>query len=48
MELIVCWPAAKTIAANLQLSCGTVKRAIHDLTRDGLVDKKMRYRGNGA
>ena len=26
-----CWPAVKTIAADLQLSRSTVKRALHDL-----------------
>lgn len=43
-----CWPAVKTIAADLQLSRSTVKRALHDLTRAGLVEKETRYRENGG
>lgn len=43
-----CWPAVKTIARDLQLSRSTVKRALHDLTRAGLVEKESRYRENGS
>jgi DNA-binding MarR family transcriptional regulator len=43
-----CWPAVKTIAADLQLSCSTVKRALHDLVREGLLEKESRYRENGS
>lgn len=43
-----CWPAVKTIAADLQLSRSTVKRALHDLTRAGLVEKENRYRESGG
>lgn len=43
-----CWPAVKTIAADLQLSRSTVKRALHDLVKAGLIEKKSRYRANGS
>lgn len=43
-----CWPAVNTIAKELQLSRSTVKRALHDLTRTGLVEKEHRYRENGS
>lgn len=35
-----CWPAVKTIAADLQLSRSPVKRALHDLVKAGLILKK--------
>lgn len=43
-----CWPAVNTIAKDLSLSRSTVKRALHDLTRTGLVEKERRYRENGS
>jgi len=43
-----CWPAINTIAANLQLSRSTVKRALNDLVRAGLIKKEARYRENGS
>lgn len=43
-----CWPAVKTIAADLQLSRSTVKRALHDLVHAGLIEKEPRYRENGS
>ncbi len=43
-----CWPAIKTIAADLHLSRSTVKRALHDLVKAGLVEKQSRYRENGS
>lgn len=43
-----CWPAVKTIAADLQLSRSTVKRALHDLVKAGLIEKESRYRENGS
>ena len=43
-----CWLAVKTIAADLQLSRSTVKRALHDLAKAGLVEKETRYRENGS
>lgn len=43
-----CWPAVNTIAADLQFSRSTVKRALHDLVRAGLIEKETRYRENGS
>lgn len=43
-----CWPAVNTIAKDLGLSRSTVKRALHDLTGAGLVEKERRYRENGS
>ena len=43
-----CWPAVNTIAADLQLSRSTVKRALHDLVKVGLIEKELRYRENGS
>jgi len=43
-----CWPAVKTIASDLQLSRSTVKRALNDLVKAGLIEKEPRYRENGS
>lgn len=43
-----CWPAIKTIAAELGLSRSTVKRALEDLCRAGLLQKAPRWRENGS
>ena len=43
-----CWPAVNTIAGDLQLSRSTVKRALHDLLKAGLIEKESRYRENGS
>lgn len=43
-----CWPAINTIASDLQLSRSTVKRALHDLVKAGLIEKEVRYRENGS
>ncbi len=43
-----CWPAVNTIASDLQLSRSTVKRALHDLVKAGLIAKEPRYRENGS
>jgi len=43
-----CWPAIKTIAAELQLSRSTVKRALGELCREGLIAKERRWRENGS
>ena len=43
-----CWPGIKTIAAGVSLSCSTVKRALDDLVRAGLVVKEKRWRENGS
>lgn len=42
-----CWPAAKTIASDLQLSLSTIKRAVNDLVKAGFIEKEARYRENG-
>ena len=43
-----CWPAIRTIAADLQLSRSTVKRALAELEQHGYLEKKHRYRENGS
>lgn len=43
-----CWPAIKTIAKELNLSCSTVKRALDELCRAGLLTKETRWRENGG
>ena len=43
-----CWPGIKTIAAGVSLSRSTVKRALDDLVKAGLVVKEKGWRGNGS
>jgi len=43
-----CWPAIKTIARDTSMSVSTVKRAIEDLLKRGLLRKERRYRENGG
>ncbi|PKM68747.1 MAG: helix-turn-helix domain-containing protein [Firmicutes bacterium HGW-Firmicutes-2] len=43
-----CWPAIKTIARDTSMSVSTVKRAIEDLMKCGLLTKERRYRENGG
>jgi predicted transcriptional regulator len=43
-----CWPAINTVARDLSLSRSTVKRALKDLERAGLLRKEPRYRENGG
>ena len=43
-----CWPGINTIAAGLNLSRSTVKRALDDLVRAELVEKSSRWRENGS
>ena len=43
-----CWPAIKTIAAELNLSRSTVKRALDDLCKAELLTKETRWRENGG
>ena len=43
-----CWPAIPTIARELKLSQSTVRRAIHDLRREGLLETQQRYRKSGG
>lgn len=42
------WPGINTIAADLSLSRSTVKRAIRDLERAGLLRRVACYRKNGS
>ena len=44
----VCWPGIKTIARELGLSPRTVQRALADLERRQLIDKRNRRRSNGS
>ena len=43
-----CWPGIKTIAAGVSLSRSTVKRALDDLLKAGLLEKSHRWRENGS
>jgi len=43
-----CWPAIPTIASELKLSESTVRRALRDLRKAGLITSEQRYRQNGA
>ena len=43
-----CWPSIPTIAQELKLSQATVRRAIRDLEREGLLETAQRYRPNGG
>lgn len=43
-----CWPGIKTIASDLGLSRSTVKRALDDLCREGLISKERSWRENGS
>lgn len=43
-----CWPAIPTIARDLKMSQSTVRRALDDLRKEGLVESKQRYRKKGA
>ena len=43
-----CWPGIKTIASDMRLSRSTVKRALNDLCKTGLLQKDPRWRENGS
>lgn len=43
-----CWPAIPTIAAELKLSESTVRRALCDLRKEGIIETEQRYRINGG
>ena len=43
-----CWPSVKTIAGDIKLSPATVRRAIKDLKKAGLIETEQRYRSNSA
>lgn len=42
------WPGLNTIAKDLSLSRSTVKRAVKDLAKAGLIRKESHYRENGS
>lgn len=44
----ICWPSIPTIARDLKLSESTIRRAIKDLRKTGLVCTEQRYRENGG
>lgn len=43
-----CWPAVPTIARELKLSTTTVRRAVRDLRKAGLIRTEQRYRDSGG
>ena len=43
-----CWPAIPTIARDLKFSESTVRRALRDLRREGLVESEQRYCEKGG
>lgn len=43
-----CWPAIPTIASDLKLSQSTVRRALRDLRKAGLLETEQRYRTKGG
>lgn len=43
-----CWPAIPTIARELKLSQSTVRRALRDLRKEGLITTEQRLRDNGG
>ena len=43
-----CWPSIPTIAAELKLSQSTVRRALQDLRKAGLLETEQRYRTRGG
>lgn len=43
-----CWSAVPTIAREIKLSEATVRRAIKDLRKAGLIETEQRYRMRGG
>lgn len=43
-----CWPAIPTVARELSISRSTVKRALDELERQGLLRREARWRENGG
>lgn len=43
-----CWPAIPTMSKDLKLSQSTIRRALHDLRKEGLVETEQRYRKKGG
>lgn len=42
------WPSVKRMATDLSISEKTVRRAVQDLARAGLLRKEYAYRSNGS
>lgn len=42
------WPGIKRMATDLSLSRSTVKRALNDLVKAGLIRKEAHFRENGS
>ncbi len=43
-----CWPSVNTIAGDIKPSPATVRRAIKDLKKAGLIETEQRYREQGG
>ena len=43
-----CWPSVNKIAGDIKLSPATVRRAIKDLRKSGLIETEQRYRNKGG
>ena len=43
-----CWPSIPTISRDLKLSESTIRRALKDLRKAGLIKTEQRYRENGG
>lgn len=43
-----CWPSVNTIAGDIKLSPATVRRAVKDLRKAGLLTTAQRYREKGG
>ena len=43
-----CWPSVNKIAGDIKLSPATVRRAIKDLRKAGLIVTEQRYRDKGG
>ena len=44
----VCWPSVNKIAGDIKLSPATVRRAVKDLRKAGLLTTAQRYREKGG
>ena len=43
-----CWPSIPTIAEELKISESTVRRAVKELKKSGLLTTEQRFRQNGG
>lgn len=44
----ICWPSIPTISKDLKLSESTIRRALQDLRKAGIIRSEQRYRENGG